>query len=258
MAQRNSASKVTTETNQKAPNQNPFPYADYINARNRLMTALNGPCFYALLTGTSGMGKTELLRDITDSLDQHRHNIVYLASANISIISIVRFLATKLHVGVRRTHLETMDGIAEAIYAQTAHLVIWLDEADKLPLETMQEIRTLAEHKLMARQIVTVVLSGLPELCSKLENPALFPLKRRITHRCTLTGLNRDELDPFLEHRFGSHDAQRIPTNGRDDLFERTQATPAMIDQIARCALAQSKGTIDSEVIRDGLDAYGL
>ena len=258
MTTRNPSSNVTTETNPKNPNPDPFPYVDYINAKKKLMTALKGPCFYALLTGTSGMGKTELLRDITESLDQHRHNIIYLASAKISIISIVRFLATKLHVGVRRTHLETMDGIAEAICAQTAHLVIWLDEADQLPVETMQEIRILAEHKLMERQILTVVLCGLPELCSKLENPALFPLKRRITHRCALTGLRRDELDPFVQHRFGSDDAQRIPTAGLDDLFERTQATPAMIDQILRDVLGQSKGTIDSSAILNGLDAHGL
>ena len=78
------------------PNTQPFPYADYVEARKVLKADLNGPCFYALLTGASGMGKTELLRDITDSLDRHRYNVIYIASANISLVSIVRFLAGKL------------------------------------------------------------------------------------------------------------------------------------------------------------------
>ena len=80
-------------TSDLQPNPRPFPYADYVEARKLLKAALKGPCFYALLTGASGMGKTELLRDITDSLDRHRYNVVYLASANISLVSIVRFLA---------------------------------------------------------------------------------------------------------------------------------------------------------------------
>lgn len=242
----------------KQPNPRPFPYADYVEARKILKAALKGPCFYALLTGASGMGKTELLRDITDSLDKHRYHLVYLASPNISLVSIVRFLAGRLHVGARRSYLETVDVIAETIHAQTAHMVIWLDEADQLERDTLQEIRTLAEHKLSAQQILTVVFSGLPELATKLEAPVLFPLKRRIAHRCTLTGLRRDELDSFLEHRFGTQEAQRIPPSGRDDLFERTQAAPALIDQVARHALARSKEIIDPEVIRAVLDTHGL
>lgn len=63
---------------------------------------------------------------------------------------------------------------------------------------------------------------------------------------------------PFLEHRFGTQEAQRIPPSGRDDLFERTQAAPALIDQVARHALARSKEIIDPEVIRAVLDTHGL
>jgi len=55
----------TTDSNRQ-PNPQAFPYTDYVNARKILKAALKGDCFYGLLTGASGMGKTELLRDITD------------------------------------------------------------------------------------------------------------------------------------------------------------------------------------------------
>lgn len=242
----------------RLPNPRPFPYADYVDARKTLRAALDGPCFYALLTGASGMGKTELLRDVTDSLDRHRFNVVYVASANVSLVSIVRLLAGRLHVGTRRSYLETVDVIAETITAQSAHMVLWLDEADQLDGDTLQEIRTLAEHRLATQQLLTIVLSGLPELTTKLEAPALFPLKRRIAFRCTLSGLRRDELDAFLTHRFGTLDAQRVPPSVRDDLFERTQAAPALIDQVTRHALARTKGPIDPEVVRAVLDSHSL
>jgi type II secretory pathway predicted ATPase ExeA len=170
----------------------------------------------------------------------------------------VRLLATRLHVGARRSYLETVDVIAETIAAQTARMVIWLDEADQLERDTLAEIRSLAEHRLSTHQLVTLVLCGLPELVVKLEAPALFPLKRRIAHRTTLTGLRRDELDAFLEHRFGSQQAQRIASSARDDLFERTQGAPALIDQITRHALAKPHQTLDPELIRAVLDTHGL
>lgn len=250
--------RKTQETSTKLANPAPFPYADYVDARKTLKAALKGPCFYALLTGASGMGKTALLRDITDNLDKHRFNIIYLTSANISLVSIVRFLAGRLHVGARRSYLETVDVIVETIHGQTAHTVLWLDEADQLDRDTLQEIRTLAEHKLVAEQLLTVVFSGLPEIATKLEAPVLFPLKRRIARRCLLTGLRRDELDPFIEHRFGTQDALRVADNARDDLFERTMAAPALIDQVVRHALARSKGPVDPEVFRAVLDTHGL
>jgi len=247
----------TTETN-KQPNHQPFPYADYVTARKTLKGALRGRCFYGLLTGTSGMGKTELLRDITDSLDRHRYNVVYITAANISLVSIVYLLAGKLHVGVRRSYLETVDVIAEAIQAQAAHMVLWLDEADQLKRDTLQELRTLVEHRLSSQQLLTVVFSGLPEVITKLEAPVLFPLKRRIAYRCNLAGLRRDELEPFIVHRFGTDEAQRIPSSAHDDLFERTQAAPALIDQVVRASLVNSKGVIDPDAVRAVLDIQGL
>ena len=44
------------------PQSRPFPYHDYVRARETLLSALGGPRFYATLTVPSGMGKTCLVR----------------------------------------------------------------------------------------------------------------------------------------------------------------------------------------------------
>lgn len=236
----------------------PFPYGDYVEARTALHRALRGEPFYALLAGASGMGKTCLLRDIAQGLDRHRHHVVYVSSSRASLVGVVRFLAQSLHVSPRRTYLETVQVLAEAIQAQTAHLLLWLDEAHEVDAATLQEVRMVAEADLGAEQILSVVLCGLPSLVAHLDAPQLFPLKRRIALRLRLDGLRRDELDPFLEHRFGSSQAQRVPTAVRDELFERTQAAPAVIDSVLRQALSSSTGKLDSEAIRAILDRHAL
>ena len=259
MKRRSSSSGRAGPPKGSLPNPAPFPYADYVRARQTLLKSLkSGPHFYALLSGLSGMGKTSLLRDIQDELERHRYQIVYISSSNASAVGIVRLFVQRLHVSPRLSYLETVQVLSEAIRAQPAQVLLWIDEADQADRSTLQEVRMLVESDLGSEPLATVVLSGLPALLALVDAPALFPLKRRISLRCSLCGLVRDELDLFLEHRFGATDAQRVPASVRDELFERTQATPALIDQVIRHALAVHSGRLDAEDVRATLDSHGL
>ena len=240
------------------PQPSPFPYADYVQAQAGLRAALAGPSFYALLTGASGMGKTCLLRELCAELDRHRYHVFYVSSSRASLVGIVRFVAQKLHVTPRRSYLETVDVLSDAVSAQTTHLLLWVDEADQVEPPTLQELRMLAESQLGADQLFSVALSGLPPLLSALDAPAMFPLKRRITLRWSLAGLRREEIDPFLEHRFGTEGSERVSLAVRDELFERTQATPALLDRVVRQALLTAQGPVDPEHVHAALDLAGL
>lgn len=252
-------SSPVSALNSETPAQvTPFPYEDYVRARHALMTALRGPRFYATLIGASGMGKTSLLRELSASLEPHRQSVIYLSSSRLSAIGVANFLARTLHITPRRSYLETVDVVTESIAAQTSHLLLWIDEADQVDCDLLQEMRMLAESECAAEQLFSVVLSGLPALIAKIDTPVLFPLKRRIRERWILSGLLKDELDAFLVHRFGSAQAKRILASGRDDLFERTQATPALIENVVRHALAKTEGNIDAESVRAVLDVTGL
>lgn len=121
------------------------------------------------------------------------------------------------------------------------------------------EIRILAESDLGAPQLLSVVLSGLPDLRAALDAPALFPLKRRISVRCHLAGLGRDELDAFLAHRHGPATACRLPAELHDELFERTEAIPALVFKVTRFALKRADtGLVTEAILREAFNASGL
>ena len=253
--------KASLVTETTIPNTAPFPYADYQATRSAIEQALTQNPFYALLTGASGMGKTTLLRQIARSIDRHRHQIIYLTAAHATVTGIVRVLAMRLHVTPRRSFLENVHLLTEALAVQTSHLVLWLDEADQAPTPLLTELRVLAEADLSAAQTFSLVLCGLPSLAAKLDSPALFPLKRRLAQRFGLLGLRREELEPFLLHRLGSTNQHCWPDNINDELFERTRATPALLDHIVQRAMVlptTNTGGIHAEHIRDILDQTGL
>lgn len=252
-----STSTAPAPSSAPEPSRAPFPYADYLQARQTVVECLAGPPFYALLLGPSGAGKSALLREVVDGLDRHRHQVIYLSSTRASMTNIVRFLARMLRVPARRSSLETIDELAKAVRAHPARPVVFVDEADRLTADTLQEFRVIAECELQADPLFSVVLSGLPTLGELIDSPVAFPLKRRLGVRCVLRGLRREELVPFLEHRFGA-DARRVPPAAHDELFERTQAAPGVIDAIVRRALAARQGRLDPEDVHGALDTAGL
>lgn len=250
--------RATTPAPPAEASRAPFPYADYVAAKDALVQVLAGPPSYALVVGPSGTGKSALLRDVVDSLDRQRFTTIYLSSTRASMSNIVRFLARVLKVPTRRSSIETMDEVAKSIrLAKSSRHVVYVDEADRLTADTLQEFRVIAECELEGEPLFSVVLSGLPSLSEQIDAPIAFPLKRRIGLRCVLRGLCREELVPFLDHRFGP-DARRVPPAAHDDLFERTQATPGLLDKIVRHALAGRAGRLDPDDVHAALDQAGL
>jgi type II secretory pathway predicted ATPase ExeA len=249
---------VATATDEE-PNAAPFPYQDYVLARDAFLAAiLKGP-FFGLLLGESGMGKTTIPRELSTSLESHRHQILYLSSAKASALGVSSFLAESLRVRPRRSHLETIKAIADFLKAQPTHYTLWIDEADKVDLATLVVVRVIAECDLAVPQLLSVVLSGLPELRATLDTRELFPLKRRITVQRALAGLSRPELDAFLLHRLGAA-ARRLPIATKNEIFERGKGAPALVAKAARAVLERLQGDQppDADLLREAIDDAGL
>ena len=240
-----------------SPDPAPFPYRDWAAAKDELERQLRRGTFYGLVTGASGTGKTSLCHAVAASLDDTRGQLLYLSASRVSLLSVVRYFALVLRVAPRRSSVETIKALVDVIKERSVRPVLWIDEADHLPMATLTELRSLVEFEPAPQPLLSLILSGPPELSSALEAPALFPLKRRLLVRATLDGLRRDELDPFVLHRFGDA-TRRIPTALRDELFERTRGAPALVDRIVAHAFARTTKTLGDGDLREALDAAGL
>jgi type II secretory pathway predicted ATPase ExeA len=239
----------------QVPNPAAFPYRDWLAAKNELETALRrGPC-YGMVTGASGTGKTSLCHVLTASLDDRQ--LLYLSASRVSLLGVVRFFAQVLRVVPRRSSIETIKVLVDVIKDRATRPVLWIDEADRLPTATLTELRSLVEADPAPTPLLSLILSGPPELRAQLEAPELFPLKRRLVVRAVLDGLRRDELDPFLGHRFGDA-ARRVPASQKDELFERTRGAPALVHRVVAYALGRTTKTLGDSELREALDAAGL
>jgi len=80
-------------------------------------------------------------------------------------------------------------------------VVICLDEAQAMPIETLEALRLLTNLETEKRKLLQVIIFGQPELEMKLDHPSIRQLKQRIAFDYRLTPLSSDELEYYVHHR---------------------------------------------------------
>jgi MSHA biogenesis protein MshM len=80
-------------------------------------------------------------------------------------------------------------------------VLLCIDEAQAMPLETMEALRLLTNLETEKRKLMQIVLFGQPELNRKLEEPSIRQLTQRITFHYNIGPLSATELDDYIAHR---------------------------------------------------------
>ncbi|MGB8432754.1 MAG: AAA family ATPase [Burkholderiales bacterium] len=195
-------------------NEPPFritPHTDFFfEGANRGATL--GALLYAIsheegiikITGEVGSGKTMLCRVLIERLPVHIETI-YLANPSLSRDEILHTIADDLRVSVegRRTTV-LLRALQEDLikrYAAGKRVVVLIDEAHAMPLETLEEIRLLSNLESNRHKLLHIVLFGQPELDEHLALPNMRQIKERIIHSFRLEPLVRDDITQYIEFR---------------------------------------------------------
>ena len=124
-------------------------------------------------------------------------------------------------------------------------VVLCLDEAQAMPIETLESLRLLTNLEIEKRKLLQVVLFGQPELDRKLEGESVRQLRQRITFQYKLTPLSRDELDHYLAHRLrvAGYRGNRLFTKPAARVVHRLSGgVPRLINIVAHKALLLTYG----------------
>ena len=143
---------------------------------------------------------------------------------------------------------------------QTTALIV--DEAQNLSWEVLEEIRLLGNLETRRGKMMQIILSGQPELDTKLEKQEYRQLKQRIALRCRLKPFSAVETAEYIGSRLaraGLRDQNVFPADVMLEIHRRTQGIPRLInltcDNILLTAFAMETrlATLDmlDEVSRD-------
>ncbi len=157
------------------------------------------------LVGEVGSGKTMLCRMLADRLPE-TVEIVYLANPSLSPDDILHAIALELGLALSpaATRLEVLDALQRHLlsrYAEGRRVVVFVEEAQGMPLETLEEIRLLSNLETREAKLLQIVLFGQPELDQRLAVHELRQLRDRITHSFRLEPLKGADTAEYLRFR---------------------------------------------------------
>lgn len=157
------------------------------------------------ISGEVGSGKTMLCRVLMERLPPGVV-IVYLANPSLAREDILYALAEELGVAVPENAragsvMRVLQEALVALYAEGRQVVVLIDEAHAMPMETLEQIRLLSNLESNRHKLLKLVLFGQPELDETLLRTDMRQLRERITHSFTLVPLVRDDIAAYLDFR---------------------------------------------------------
>jgi type II secretory pathway predicted ATPase ExeA/septal ring-binding cell division protein DamX len=157
------------------------------------------------VSGEVGSGKTMLCRVLMERLPE-TVTIIYLANPSLSRDDILYAIADELRLDIPDSarNSAVMRALHDHLiksFSEGRQVVVLIDEAHAMPVETLEEIRLLSNLETNRNKLLQLVLFGQPELNDILARPDMRQLKERITHNFGLEPLVRDDINHYLDFR---------------------------------------------------------
>lgn len=196
------------------------------------------------VVGEVGSGKTMLCRMLQMQLPEQVDN-VYLANPSMAPEDVLHAIALELRLDIPPglSRMEVMQQLQQVLLAKheaKRRVVVFVEEAQGMPLATLEEIRLLTNLETRHDKLLQIVLFGQPELDDNLNQREIRQLKERITHSFYLGPLNKDEVSEYLMFRLraaGYHGPPLFTRSAVKRLAETAQGLVRRVNILADKAL---------------------
>lgn len=174
---------------------------------------------FVLLTGEVGAGKTTLLRAVLDRLPPDTETALVLNTADLRPVDLLKLIATEYGIDTSATAskadlLIAINRFLLGRLKRRLNTVLVIDEAQNLDVAALEEIRLLSNLETDREKLVQIVLTGQPELLTKLGESNMRQLRQRIAIEHHVEPLQPSEIGHYLRHRI------EVAGGKYEDVFE--------------------------------------
>ena len=214
-----------------------------------LLTAIKTGEGFIKVTGEVGTGKTLICRKLLNELPAH-FMAAYIPNPYLTPTELRRAVASELNV-VLTDHSDQQEFTQRIqqrlirIHQESKGVVLIIDEAQALPIESIEALRLITNLETESRKLLQVVLFGQPELNDKLSLPELRQLKQRITFSYNLQLMDGDQVYQYVKHRMkvaGYPGSDLFDRQCCSLLFKASKGTPRIVNVLCHKALMLAYG----------------
>ncbi len=159
---------------------------------------------FTVITGEIGCGKTTLIRKLLESVEAHA-TIGLITNTMPNSGNLLEWVMMSLGQPFEgksyvRLYQEFQQFLIEE-YTFGRYVVLIVDEAQNLGVETLEELRMLSNINADKDQLIQMILVGQPQLRDLLRRPELHQFLQRISSVFHLKSLSMQEAVEYINHR---------------------------------------------------------
>ncbi len=216
---------------------------------------------FLVLTGEAGSGKTCLLNQILDWLRRRGRSSAFIFHTHLEPIGLFRFILSDFGIPCQsKSKSDFVNALHTWLLQRHAAQdlpVLILDEAQGLPLQTLDELRLLLNLETPRGKLLQIILSGQPELDEKLRLPALRQLRQRVMVHSRLPVLTQKETAAYISSRLataGCPHSSLFPDEVVQDIYTSSRGIPRIVNLLCGHALisacAERQRIVSPEMIQ--------
>jgi len=216
---------------------------------------------FVLVTGDVGTGKTFLSHALKYELGDE-HIVVEVTTPWITTEELVQALPEKLEMEFdpewsALTLQERLKARLAELHEQGRRVLIILDEAQQLPLRTLEGIRLLSNLETPDAKVIQIILFGQNELNEIINRHSMRQIRQRITLCRSLVGLDRDDTRRYVAHRLAvaGRSAPLFSDESLQLIYQYSRGVPRLINLICdNCLItgfAHQAAVIEADVVRE-------
>lgn len=245
-----------------------FACTSYQEALNTLLIAAKNGEGFIKITGEVGVGKTLLCRKFMATLDKS-FVTAYIPNPFLEPRTLMLALADELEIALDKNvdqHqlLKSINHRLLILAREGKRVLLCLDEAQAMPLETLEALRLLTNLETEKRKLLQIIMFGQPELDRKLQQEAIRQLNQRVTFHYHLGPLTKDDLEFYLSHRLsvaGFAGSRLFKRNAVRALYAASGGIPRLVNILAHKSLmlayGEGKQQITSRHVKAAADDTG-
>lgn len=191
---------------------------------------------FIVITGDIGTGKTTLANSLLANIET---DIVaaQIVTPKLSPDEIVKMVAAKFNIDIQnKSKTDILKALEDYLYSlsqQGLRALLLVDEAQNLPLETIEELRMLSNFQQDGKPLLQSFLLGQEELQPILRAPNMEQFRQRIVASCHLSPLTIEECGEYIEYRMrnaGWEGDSLFSDGAKTEIYQFTKGIPRKIN----------------------------
>jgi MSHA biogenesis protein MshM len=235
-----------------------YPHEGVQAALNMLLLALRSGEGFLKVVGEVGCGKTVLCRQLLKTLQGDEWVTAYIPNPDMGPDDLLMALVHELGVGIeplaeghQLPRHNVLNALRDCLLTHAAagrRVVVCIDEAQAIPMGTLESLRLLSNLETEKQKLLQLVLLGQPELYEKLSRPEIRQLLQRITFSEYLGPMPAQQVSVYLAHRLATAalseatDTHVFDNSAAQEIAHFTGGVPRLINVLAHKCMMLAYG----------------